>query len=298
MHATERKEVYVVRKLQRALTAMEARYERWGIKINEDKAQANYFSHWRGPVGTHLTLKGRNILSVKAAKRIGVIFDSWVTWRYHVDSIVTKALRTFIRMYPLLKSERLSAKSKLTLYKALIRSKMTYAYPAWEFAADSHLLKLQHVQNRVLRTTGYLSRCTLTRALHRAFQIPYVYDYIIRISRKQAEIIQNHDNVNVRNIGKTKPNIGRIKGSNLLAIRHTIIQVSKLSQLYTVGVICCTMPGLTDLAFTYKLLNTNKNIKTGQTYRREWIYTWQQKKTVTPMHGRPVEDNTAIFFKS
>jgi transposase len=52
-----------------------------------------------------------------------------------------------ISVRPLLKSERLSAKSKLTLYKALIRYKMTYACPAWEFVADSHLLKLQCLQN-------------------------------------------------------------------------------------------------------------------------------------------------------
>jgi hypothetical protein len=55
-----------------------------------------------------------------------------------------------------LKSERLSAKSKLTFYKALMRSKKTYACPAWELTADSHLLKLQRPQNRVFRTTGNL----------------------------------------------------------------------------------------------------------------------------------------------
>jgi hypothetical protein len=35
------------------------------------------------------------------------------------------------------------------LYKALIRSVMTYACPTWEYAADAHLLKLQSLQNRV-----------------------------------------------------------------------------------------------------------------------------------------------------
>jgi hypothetical protein len=85
-------------------------------------------------------------------------------------------LRTFIRIYPLLKSERLSAKSKVTLYKALIRSKITYV---WEFAVDNHLLKLQRLKNGVPRTTGNLSRCTPTRASHRALQIPYIYDYLL-----------------------------------------------------------------------------------------------------------------------
>jgi hypothetical protein len=79
---------------------------------------------------------------------------------------------------------------------------MTYACPAWEFAADSHLLKLQRPQNIVLRTIGKLPRRTPTRALGLAFKMPHVYDYITKICRKLEEVIPNRDNVNVRNMGK------------------------------------------------------------------------------------------------
>jgi hypothetical protein len=34
------------------------------------------------------------------------------------------------------------------------------------------------------------------------FQIPNVYDYITKLCRQKAEVIQNHDNENVRNIGQ------------------------------------------------------------------------------------------------
>jgi hypothetical protein len=54
---------------------------------------------------------------------------------------------------------------------------MTYASPAWEFAANTHLLKLQRLQNKVLRTIGNFPRRTLVRELHKAFSIPYIYDY-------------------------------------------------------------------------------------------------------------------------
>jgi hypothetical protein len=56
--------------------------------------------------------------------------------------IEAKAFGTFITNYSLLKSVRLSANIKLTFHKALIRSAMTYAYPTWELAADTYLLKL------------------------------------------------------------------------------------------------------------------------------------------------------------
>jgi hypothetical protein len=47
-----------------------------------------------------------------------------------------------------------------------------YACPAWEFAADTHLLKLQRLQNRVLQNTDNFPRCTNFPEL----QVPYVYE--------------------------------------------------------------------------------------------------------------------------
>jgi hypothetical protein len=40
IYTTDRKEGYVLRKLQRGLSAIETWSERWDIKINEDKTQA------------------------------------------------------------------------------------------------------------------------------------------------------------------------------------------------------------------------------------------------------------------
>jgi hypothetical protein len=34
------------------------------------------------------------------------------------------------------------------------------------------------------------------------FKLPYIHDYITKLCRKQAEVIQNHQNENVRNIGE------------------------------------------------------------------------------------------------
>jgi hypothetical protein len=54
---------------------------------------------------------------------------------------------------------------------------------------------LQRLQNKVLRTIGIFSRF---RELHVAFQIPYIYDYITKLCRQEAEVIQNHENANCR----------------------------------------------------------------------------------------------------
>ena len=46
------------------------------------------------------------------------------------------------------------------------------------------------------------SRRTPTRDLHMVFEIPYIYDFITKLCRRQAEVIQNHDNENVPNTGQ------------------------------------------------------------------------------------------------
>jgi retron-type reverse transcriptase len=45
LYATERKEGYVLRKLQRGLNSVDEWSKHWNIKINEDKTQAIYFSN-------------------------------------------------------------------------------------------------------------------------------------------------------------------------------------------------------------------------------------------------------------
>jgi hypothetical protein len=72
---------------------------------------------------------------------------------------------------------------------------MTYAFPAWEFAADTHPSKLQLLHNKALRTTGKFPRCTPVQA-------PYIYDYIRKFCRQQSEIIENHENANFLDIRK------------------------------------------------------------------------------------------------
>jgi hypothetical protein len=82
---------------------------------------------------------------------------------------------------------------------------MTYACPTWEFAADNHLLKLQRLQNEDLRTIRNFARRTPVRDLHMAFKLPYIYDYVTKLCRQQAEVIQNHEKANVRNVGQGEP---------------------------------------------------------------------------------------------
>jgi hypothetical protein len=95
---------------------------------------------------------------------------------------------------------------------------MTYACPAWECAAENNPLNLQRLQNKVLRTIGIFPRRTPVREIHMAFKLTYIYDCITKLCRQQAEVTQNHENVNFRNIGQGEPRHRKYKRFNLVAV--------------------------------------------------------------------------------
>jgi hypothetical protein len=106
---------------------------------------------------------------------------------------------------------------------------MTYGCPAWEFTAESPLLTLQRLQNKVLRIIGDFPRRTSVRDMHEAFPILYIYDYITKSCRKQAEVVQNHENEMFATLDKAKPDTENIRGLNLVAVMCMSVQVSRLS---------------------------------------------------------------------
>jgi hypothetical protein len=72
----------------------------------------------------------------------------------HIEMIEVKAFRTFIKIYSLFKTERLSVNIKVILIKALITSAVTYACQACVYEMDTCLLKLQRLQRKFLHVIG------------------------------------------------------------------------------------------------------------------------------------------------
>jgi hypothetical protein len=173
IYAIGREEGYVLRNLERGLGAIETWCERWNIKITEDKTQVIYFSQRISSLEAHLILYGRNIPFVNHVKYLGVISENRITWKLHIEMTEANAFKTFIRMYHVLKNERLGANMKIILHKALISSVMTHAIPAWKLAADTQFLNLQRLRNKVFRTENS-PKCTLAHDLHTAFNLPYI----------------------------------------------------------------------------------------------------------------------------
>jgi hypothetical protein len=131
--------------------------------------------------------------------------------------IEAKAFHAFIRVYSLFRNERLSAVVNLALYKAFIRSVISYAYPPWEFAADSHLLKSQRLLDKVIRIAGKFPRRSPTRELHVVFGIPYVFRCHKIMQAASPKSYQVMTMKMFAKLDKAKHNTGNIRGLILFA---------------------------------------------------------------------------------
>jgi hypothetical protein len=100
----------------------------------------------------------------------------------HIETIAAKAaFRVFIRVFHIVRCERLRDNTKLTLHKALIRSKVTYLPgPGFRGACKT----------KFSAPMVTLQGASPTRQLHLAFKISHEYDIITKLCRQQAEIIQ------------------------------------------------------------------------------------------------------------
>jgi hypothetical protein len=126
---------------------------------------------------------------------------------------------------------------------------------------------------QVFRTIRNFPRYTPVRDLHTAFNLPYVYDYITKLCRQQAEVIQNHYNEHVHSIGKARPDLENIWGLNLAVVKLTTFEMTKLPmyhKIIKIGMICFAKPGLTEDLYIVKKEKFSKTCYICD------MYTWKK----------------------
>jgi hypothetical protein len=71
------------------------------------------------------------------------------------------------------------------------------------------------MQNRVPHVSGKFPRSKLIRNMYMAFQITYMYDYITKLCRQRAIVVQNHENALVFNSGQGEAQYRKYKRHKL-----------------------------------------------------------------------------------
>ena len=139
--------------LQSYLNEVSAWCTSWRFSMAAAKCSLIVFSRKRKPdAPVHLYLDGQLIPQVDQVKFLGLIFDSKLSWKQHINYVVNKCVRLKSLFYQLTKVKSGPSLSALiTFYKLLVRSHIDFGLPIYGSASKSLLSKLDIIQNQFLR---------------------------------------------------------------------------------------------------------------------------------------------------
>ena len=121
------------------------------LSLNIDKTNFVVFYPYNKHIGKKITLKiqKKAIPENKAVKYLGLMIDSGLTWKTHIDKLAKKvscAIGLMRKIRPYVTIEILK-----TLYYSLIYSHLSYAIEVWGSADQTHLNTLLILQKRSVR---------------------------------------------------------------------------------------------------------------------------------------------------
>lgn len=203
--------------IQRHLRQLETYFNKWKLKINVEKTQLTVFNHkhnrnhnFQHTVSMYDTI----IEETDTIKYLGVHLDRKLLFKKHIEQTRRKARVAKSYIYPYIqKTNPLSRKLKIQLYKAYIRSIMLYAAPVWSQAANYLIEKIETMERNTLRTIlGTSSMEINNERLYQIVGITPIKEVILGITRNffaykttQHDFTRNigtvnRDNANFRKI--------------------------------------------------------------------------------------------------
>lgn len=178
----------IVKRLNIALKNISDYFQKWKIKANVNKTQAIIFpfdnKRKRQPT-LNFECNGTTIDRSKSVKYLGVTLDSKLNFGEHITKSHAKASRCFGAVYTLLAPKsNLSIENKRLIYTAVIRPIISYASPIWNCSAQTHLMKLYSLQNKILKIIHKLPRRTPTVNLQINTGIAHLAAHLNQVNEK------------------------------------------------------------------------------------------------------------------
>ena len=172
-------------------------------------------------------------------KDLSVIFDSRLTFRPHLDSIISRANRNWYFIYRHTKEFK-NVNSIRILYLSLVRSILSYASTIWRPIFKCDILRLERIQHKALRRIASLDDSPIHRFSHdysavsKKYNIPSLYSFFDSIDCICVYKIMSNTNRNnqpfyppiPKNIFSRKDPIYRLcfLGNKLALLRPSLIE--------------------------------------------------------------------------
>lgn len=178
----------IIKMLHQGLKSCNRYFKKWKIQLNSAKTQAIIFPFNNSPKrkpNTQLIYDDEVIKFTKTVTYLGIELDEKRTFAPQAKKAAEKATKCIKSLYPLLsKKSKLSSKNKNIIFKSVIRPIMTYGCPVWYQAANTHIKKLQVIQNKSLKMINKLPWRFPTDLLHQTTRYPTIYSFMKSTAEK------------------------------------------------------------------------------------------------------------------
>jgi hypothetical protein len=139
---------------QDQITELTKYHQEWKLKANPKKTEIIIFSKKQIKLEKIITPKidNQHIAATNKCKYLGLTLDKKMNFNAHINQTISKANMAIKFTYPVIKhSSKLSVRTKIRLYKSVIRPIITYGCPIWSLTSETNKAKLQRVQNKILK---------------------------------------------------------------------------------------------------------------------------------------------------
>lgn len=143
---------FISDKLQYYLNTLEKWFTKWGFRLSQSKTVPVLFTKKNKFKYPELRLNNTALSFQSKKKFLGMIFDQKLSWKTHIDMLVSKCKRK-INILRCLTGTTWGSSSKMLLivYKALIRSLLDFGCEAYDSAPSSVKQPLDSIQYQSLR---------------------------------------------------------------------------------------------------------------------------------------------------
>ena len=192
--STNENPVVASHNLQNHLSLMEIWYNNWRIKVNQSKSIHTTFTLKLGHCPA-VTLFGTEIPSTPTVKYLGLTLDRRLTWAHHTR-VKRLQLNLRLRMLKtlLVNNKHTNLKTKLLMYKSLIKPIWTYGLQLWGNAKKSNLNRIQTFQNIALRKLTNSPPYVSNHTLHSDLKIKTVKEEAITYYNRFHNRLATHAN--------------------------------------------------------------------------------------------------------
>jgi len=209
---------HINRTLTEAINTFTTWCSKWGLTINSRKTQAIVFipprhrSRVRGnPNRLNIQVSHEPVIPSKQVTYLGIIFDHHLTWRPHLQKIISNATNRLNLQKRLLGTTwGLKPTTIINTYKAFLRPVLTYGFPAWISTDVKFYKKLQILERHALRIAYRVKLPSPTHELYERITFPHLLLHLEKLRTKYItrryeenhlllhDIIQNHETHPIR----------------------------------------------------------------------------------------------------